>query len=233
MKKICFLIISVLTICVSFSTPQIYAITYDNNESANYVRNIELMFENINDEDKFIQLPDGSFLHGQSIDVDAEDPSIVYAKYNSETNPNAITAQEVKKMMIEELENSKKSNNGYIQPRGAGLPTQTKILTPGSSYVSSYFSGSGWRFGGYYIQASSGSGGTLEWNTYNDGGRVGLPFEAANTLNNPNLPEGYPLEVGKPRNINTKMSLGMGYHKLVYYTYNPSNNPYYMVRLLN
>lgn len=51
MKKICFLIISMLTICVSFSTPQIYAITYENNESANYVRSIELMFENINNED--------------------------------------------------------------------------------------------------------------------------------------------------------------------------------------
>lgn len=236
MKKMCTFLISlfaILTMCFFIPVSQTFATSNDDSKSSEYDKNIELLFEDIDDKEEFIQLPDGSFLHGTVVDVDAEDTSIVYAEYSSINNPDAITTQEVKEIMIDNLKTSKSSRINSIQPRGADLPTQIRILTPGSSYISSYFSGSGWRFGGYYFQASSGSVGTMEWSTYNDSGRVGLPFQAANTLGNPNSPSGTPLYVGKPEKIGTKMSLGMGYHQLVYYTYNPSNNPYYMVRLLD
>lgn len=171
------------------------------------------LFEGLEETDKVLELSDGGFLYGKAKDVDAEDETIVYASYNSETDQNSITVKEAVEII---------QNDECIQTRGAGLPSQTRLLAAGAVYTSNTFSGSGWRFGGYYFK-SGGNGDWLKWSTFNDDGRVGDIGDATSVKNNAGSSRGMNLYVGYPQYLNTANG------GLVYFTYNPKSGTYYRV----
>lgn len=181
---------------------------------------VEKIFQKYDDDDKFLKLPDGGYLHGQAKIVDYYDNSIIYAEYDSETDPNSVSIEEAKVDLIN-------SDNYYSNTRGVDIPNQTKQLAAGASYTSQKFSGSGWRFSSFFIQAAPGTNGNLEWTTYNDSALVGDMGHALNTLNS-GYGEGHStLYPGVPVVIGTKMN--GWYVSLVYYTHNPAANTYYHV----
>ena len=176
---------------------------------------VDSMFSGLDENDKVLELPDGGFLYGgQATVVDSEDESIILGVYNSETDPNSITVEEAKEILLEESENP-------IQARGASLPSQTYVLQPGVAYQSNAFSGTGWRFGGYYFK-SGGNGDWLKWSTYKDDGRVGDIGDGLSVLNNASSTRGTNLYVGYPQYLNASSGL-------VYFTYNPKSGTYYKV----
>lgn len=184
---------------------------------ANEVDNSEILmntlFEGLDETDKVLELPDGGFLYGEAMDVDAEDETIVYESYNSQTDENSITVKEAVEII---------QNEESIQLRGSGLPSQTRLLAAGAIYTSNTFSGSGWRFGGYYFK-SGGNGDWLKWHTFNDDGRVGDIGDATSVKNNAGSSRGMNLYVGYPQYLNTANG------GLVYFTYNPKSGTYYRV----
>lgn len=171
------------------------------------------IFDGLDETDKVLELPSGGFLYGEATDVDAEDETIILASYNSETDENSVTVKEAVEII---------RNGECIQSRGAGLPSQTRLLSAGAVYTSNAFSGSGWRFGGYYFK-SGGNGDWLKWSTFNDDGRVGDIGDATSVKNNANSGRGMNLYIGYPQYLNTANG------GLVYFTYNPKSGTYYRV----
>ena len=129
------------------------------------------------DDDRVLPMPDGGFLHGEIIEVDAEDHSKVLGIYNSSLDPNAVTVEEAKKM----IEEGKK--NVSFTPYANYPSTSVRYLGANDKYLSDEFSGTGWRFGHYYFLPTVGTGDYLKWQSINDGGRVGNFSMAYGTLN--------------------------------------------------
>lgn len=130
-------------------------------------------FADLKEEDKVLALPEGGFFKGEAKIVSMDNPDIVQASYNTETDPASVTVAEAKKIV------AKKVTNGFdskpIMPRGAFPPKIDKgkyiVLAAGGTYRSQAFSGSGWRFGGIDVKPADGTGHFLRWKSYIDDGR--------------------------------------------------------------
>ena len=166
------------------------------------------------DDDRVLPMPDGGFLHGEIIEVDAEDHSKVLGIYNSSLDPNAVTVEEAKKM----IEEGKK--NVSFTPYANYPSTSVRYLGANDKYLSDEFSGTGWRFGHYYFLPTVGTGDFLLWTSFVDGGRVGNFSQAYDTLQG-NL-SGKELLPSVATWCNTP-------NGQQYYTYNPINGTYYVV----
>lgn len=101
------------------------------------------------------------------------------------------------------------------------LGAKTLTLKPNSHYQSSEFSGTGWRFGGYFFKASSGSGTYLRWTSYKDAGRIGNYSEAVGTKNG--SLQGTVIEKNQTQYVSR------GGSGMIYYTYSPLQGTYYYV----
>ncbi len=213
MKKHCITFILLMFSVFTCTTNLIRAQEINNAEI------IEQLFNDFEDTDELIELPNGGYLYGQGeakvyeyldyIDGNA-DPIEVYDVSNNE---NKITVKEVKEEM--------KNNVGNVQQRGSSVPTQVMQLAAGQVYVSNTFSGSGWRFSGYQFVADPSTGYYLKWTTYVDDGRVGNASLAMNTLKG----QISGIEVYK----NQSKYINYGPNGQIYYTYNPINGTYYRV----
>ena len=120
--------------------------------------NTEVLFGDLNDNDKVVELEDGGFLYGEATVTDENDPTFEPVEYNSFDDPNSITVKDAKKIIQE--------GSASNFARGSNVPdssTKTLTLKPNSHYQSSEFSGTGWTFGAYFFKASSGSGTYLRW----------------------------------------------------------------------
>lgn len=214
MKKHCITFILLMFSFFTCTTNSIWAQEINNNAEI-----IEQLFNDFEDTDELIELPNGGYLYGQGeakvyeyldyIDGNA-DPIEVYDVSNNE---NKITVKEVKEEM--------KNNVGNVQQRGSSVPTQVMQLAAGQVYVSNTFSGSGWRFSGYQFVADPSTGYYLKWTTYVDDGRVGNASLAMNTLKG----QISGIEVYK----NQSKYINYGPNGQIYYTYNPINGTYYRV----
>lgn len=213
-------------LCV-FLPQNIYAYTLRENEENNYETEefVDELFSSFDDR-PVIHLPDGDYLQGECTIVDAYDESIVYGVYNSETSLNSFSVEEAK-MEVIGIENGDFPVES-IEPRGADVPSQTKIMTPGSHYTSNkYTSKNGWRFSGYLFRCANGSAGYQTWRTFVDGGRIGALGDAINQKNNPNASYGHTLNVGTSFRLGTVYSWGYG--SFCYYTYAPISGTYYTI----
>lgn len=213
MKKHC---ITFILLMFSVFTCTIYSI---RAQEINNAEIIEQLFNDFEDTDELIELPNGGYLYGQGeakvyeyldyIDGNA-DPIEVYKVSNNE---NKITVKEAKEEM--------KNNVGNVQQRGSSVPTQVMQLAAGQVYVSNTFSGSGWRFSGYQFVADPSTGYYLKWTTYVDDGRVGNASLAMNTLKG----QISGIEIYK----NQSKYINYGPNGQIYYTYDPINGTYYRV----
>ncbi|MGN1276788.1 MAG: hypothetical protein ACI4UK_07355 [Floccifex sp.] len=217
MKKILLKSLMLITI-FTLSTTTINAKDSVKNE----IDTIDKMFEDFNEDDTFIKLPNGGYYHGHAIIVDNEDNNIVLEEYNSDSDPNSLTVVEVKEELM-----SQTIDENVSKQRGSNLPGSTLILNPGDYYISQKFSGQGWRFSGYYFQCSSGSSGIQKWITYVDSASVGTMGDALNQKNNPNASYGTPIYPGNLKVFGTLHN--WGYDSLCYFTYNPIAGSYYKV----
>lgn len=172
--------------------------------------NTEVLFGDLNDNDKVVELEDGGFLYGEATVTDENDPT------NSFDDPNSITVKDAKKIIQE--------GSASNFARGSNVPdssTKTLTLKPNSHYQSSEFSGTGWRFGGYFFKASSGSGTYLRWTSYKDAGRIGNYSEAVGTKNG--SLQGTVIEKNQTQYVSR------GGSGMIYYTYSPLQGTYYYV----
>ena len=167
---------SILSIAGGLTTTSVFAAEYKDPESLPQDTTIDDVFFDQIDDDRVLPMPDGGFLHGEIIEVDAEDPSKVIGIYNSAIDPNAVTVEEAKKIMSGE-----KSYVTY-STRAASPSTSVYYLSAYADYTSQEFSGTGWRFSNYYFLPTVGTGDYLLWQSKVDSGRVGSFSEAYDTL---------------------------------------------------
>lgn len=175
-----------------------------------------MLFGDLNDNDKVVELEDGGFLYGEATVTDENDPTFEPVEYNSFDDPNSITVKDAKKIIQE--------GSASNFARGSNVPdssTKTLTLKPNSHYQSSEFSGTGWRFGGYFFKASSGSGTYLRWTSYKDAGRIGNYSEAVGTKNG--SLQGTVIEKNQTQYVSR------GGSGMIYYTYSPLQGTYYYV----
>ena len=205
---------SILSIAGGLTTTSVFAAEYNDPEPLPAGSTIDNMFFDQIDDDRVLPMPNGGFLHGEIIEVDAENSDKVIGIYNSSLDPNAVTVEEAKKIMSGE--------KSYITfSTRAGYPSTTlRYLGKNDIYKSDYFSGSGWRFGHYYFLPTAGTGDYLAWISYMNGGRVGSFSEAYDIMNG--------ILSGMELPANTRV-----YYKNVngqqYYTYNPLKDTHYYV----
>lgn len=217
-------LISLLSVFIlAFSIVNVSALEKTNiaiqKEVETYVNN---MFYDLEDHDKVLALPNGGYLHGHAKLVNGLNTDIVYKEYDSETDSNAITVREAKKSIQYDIINM---NSVVIQPRGANVPnleSSTIILYDQGTYRSQTFSASGWRFGGYFFLSEASTGDYLKWSTYNDSGVVGTHGYASQTKKTG-------VAYGKAIYPGTPQYISYGRNPQIYYTFNPTNNPYYIV----
>lgn len=202
-----------------------------NNNEISEVEAIEIsegMFEELEDTDKVIELPKGGYLIGGASLMDPDNPEVVLEKYDSETDKNAITVEEAKEEVVEELLDADKHDNLSIQPRRITPTTERYRLDKGALYVSDCFQAKGWRFSGYQFYPESGTGSYLRWRVFFDSGVVGTFYDGLNC--NQHRPYGgraiYPeegyvwIDTGGSGDCNKT---------LIYFTYNPIPGNYYTV----
>lgn len=190
------------------------------HEPINTEEMINDSFAGLDDTDLVLEMPEGGFLYGEATEYLTDAPNVVIANYNSETDPNSITVAEAKTILKEDAAKDEQ----VIIPYGATSPTADRLrqLPYGSRYVSSIFTGNGWRFADVQWKAGPNSGGEyLKWSSLVDGGRVGSYGEAYATYTGS-------LQ-GTAINVNTwvwNTEYGQGQ---IYYTFNPISGTQYVV----
>ena len=96
--------------------------------------NTEVLFGDLNDNDKVVELEDGGFLYGEATVTDENDPTFEPVEYNSFDDPNSITVKDAKKIIQE--------GSASNFARGSNVPdssTKTLTLKPNSHYQSSEY----------------------------------------------------------------------------------------------
>jgi len=203
-------------------------------------KNITELFSERQATDKVLPLPEGGFLYGEGKLVDKDDFSKVLSEYNSETDEKSITVAQAKsaliKQMTEEIEAQKSFlNRDLLAERGTAPPTINYFLIKGETYKSEAFSGSGWRYAGYwfineYVSPDTGYhsfSGPLDFQTVGDSARVG-DREDVDNLYYHQILGGYQIN---PADGFVRIKSGLsGQPQLTYFTNNPINGSYYIVR---
>lgn len=205
---------SILSIAGGLTATSVFAAEHKDPETLPQDTTIDDVFFDQVDDDRVLPMPDGGFLHGEIIEVDAEDPSKVIGIYNSSLDPNAVTVEEAKKIM------SGEKNYVTFSTRAASPSTSVYYLKANGVYKSDTFSGTGWRFSNYYFLPMVGTGDALLWTSFNDSGRVGNFSQAYDTLH------GTLSGMELPANVAKYCTTPNGQQ---YYTYNPLSGTYYIV----
>lgn len=126
---------SILSIAGGLTTTSVFAAEYNDPELLPAGSTIDDMFFDQIDDDRVLPMPNGGFLHGEIIEVDAENSDKVIGIYNSSLDPNSVTVEEAKKIMGGE--------KSYItfSTRAASPSTSVYYLKANASYQSDLFSG--------------------------------------------------------------------------------------------
>lgn len=179
-------------------------------------------FQNMNDDEKVLALPNGGFLHGEGTLYNVKDPNKAIEVYNSKTDPKSITVGQAKKVLEDQKNNAVTDVlSSESIPRGATPPSALINLSYGGSYTSDYFNGSGWRFAGYLFAAVNSSGSDLRWESHGDQGCIGTKQQAINTLDS-GYAEGTLINNGEYLYL-------YGWVAKTYYVFNPPSGVYYYV----
>lgn len=167
------------------------------------------------DNASVLALPDGTYLHGEMTEV-VQGSSLKPTKsYNSDTDKKSFTMGELRSGNVP----TKSQATPSISVRGVSPATTVKTLGANASIRSEAFTGSGWRFAGFFYQAAAGTGGPyLLWQSQAEDGRVGTRAEANATRN------------GSVSGTIVGTSVGKYISGVTtYYTYNPIYSPHYVV----
>lgn len=202
---------------------EIKEVTPEMNESATE------LFSTLEESDSIVRLPDGGYLHGEAYDVSADDPTKIIARYNSETDPNAITVGEVVDLVESGSENPPMERVG-VAPRVATPPPSSsyRYLKDGGKYLSQPFSGSGWQFSGMGFMPYPGTGIYLGWQAYGDDGNVGGINAASSTWSG--FFSGSPLYVSAGYSYKHTSEYHPGAPNcMIFYSYNPVPGSRYYV----
>ena len=105
---------SILSIAGGLTTTSVFAAEYNDPELLPAGSTIDDMFFDQIDDDRVLPMPNGGFLHGEIIEVDAENSDKVIGIYNSSLDPNSVTVEEAKKKAVE---NAKKVLDEQIKDK--------------------------------------------------------------------------------------------------------------------
>lgn len=226
MKKIKKTLLLFLFAFIVMPTGTIFADENDNVQANNeeYLESIEQdvdkMFEPYDSSKKILQLSDGGFIQGWVEEYDADSGELTRI-YDSEIDKSAITIEEAKDIV--KAQRIAIESGWEISTYGTTIPTQTKrLILNAKPYTSNFFSGKGWRIGGYKFLPQSGTGQWLLWTSYNDSGNAGTA-DHCRTATTTGQASGRALDEGRPTYV--------GYTDwMMYYTYNPVPGSYYTVQ---
>jgi hypothetical protein len=183
----------------------------------------EWFLNKFDDSDTIIILPDGGFLHGEATVSSNSNPQKIIAHYNSQTDQTAVKVGSLKKVLSENGTISLLGVNlSQDKVQGANVPSETMTLGYGAEYSSNSFSGSGWRFEGYFFKAINSPLPNLIWSSHVDSGLVGTRTQANYTHNNgkQELYDNTFVNIGaRPAVSGTR----------VYYSFSPKDGTYYYV----
>ncbi|MXQ74289.1 hypothetical protein GSF08_10165 [Clostridiaceae bacterium DONG20-135] len=184
---------------------------------------LEDYFQELDDSDLVLEMPNGGYLHGEATILDLE--GNIISTVSSQTDEKAKTVGEIKEELLgKEII----TNPSFIMARGSTPPTKMLEIKKGTTYRSNYFSGKGWRFSGYSFFAKEpypATGGIITFQTFNDDGRVGILSEALKTQYTGAI-TGTAVYRGKPYSV---FAYSTGEYAQIYYTYNPNPNTFYTV----
>lgn len=208
MKKVTKALLSLAFIFAILPTGVLLAnnedISLADNSTSNIDQEIDEMFECFDSSKKVVHMPRGGFLQG----------------YDTETNENAITIEEAKK--IEKAERLAMEKGYSVSLFGTNLPTEPYPLKTGQVYKSNSFSGSGWRLSGYKFKPEVGHGNRLYYTSKGDSANAGSLDDAKATING-GINSGTPLALNQPTPV-------ISYGYTCYYTWNPIKGSYYVVQ---
>ena len=88
-----------LVAALGFTTCSVFAEELDTKPKSH--ENTEVLFGDLNDNDKVVELEDGGFLYGEATITDENDPTFEPVEYNSFDDPNSITVKEAKKIILD------------------------------------------------------------------------------------------------------------------------------------
>ncbi len=168
-------------------------------------------------------LPDGGILQGSMTVCNTEETTStdeIIRIYNSDLDLNALSVKEADAVLTSK-EFVEKTGNQAIIPYGSTIPTATKKLNAGAKYVSSKFSGSGWRLSELKFKPASGTGYYLSWTSIGDSAYACTESQAYQSITTTSQ-VGSILSQGTPRYV-------YSYDWTMYYTYNPAYGSYYIV----
>lgn len=178
---------------------------------------VDTFFDSLSDDDKVLPMPDGGYLYGGIIETSLTDETDVYAVYDSELDPSAITVKEAKKLIEEDSKVPNKTPRQATPPNVGSL----YFVKANGNYISDCFSGKGWRFSNYMFKPQDGTGNYLRWTSYVDSGRVGSYNNAVSTYNGTTQ--------GTSVGANQTIWFNGNNAGQIYYTYNPAQNTRYLV----
>ncbi|AYG01040.1 hypothetical protein [Lactococcus allomyrinae] len=149
---------AILTLSVAGTVGVGYSVKASTTTTTDRItREVNLEFANLQDSDKVIPQADGGYLYTA----------------NSASDSSAVTVAQAKTNIIASYETSlqKTSSALTIVPLSTSYPVTAKALSPGDTYYSDTFSGSGWKYSGYKFYNTSGSHYML-WENVNASGQV-------------------------------------------------------------
>ncbi|WP_086350910.1 hypothetical protein [Candidatus Enterococcus clewellii] len=175
MKKV--MLIVLLGVGISISNSQVEAAEYKELEAAPKMTAVEAAFAGLEDTDKVVQLPDGTFLYGEATIGEVGIHRNSSVTVNSETAENAVTVEEAKNI----LEEHKDKVPDKPMLRGVVSSFNYKGLRYGAR-VSGYFSrNTGWNSLNTVYQSTEG-GSFLRYYSGYDSARVGSAQQALQTF---------------------------------------------------
>ncbi len=216
MKKIISLV-SDLVIISNSSVLSVLAAEYHEPIQNDDTSIVDTFFNSLSDDDKVLPMPDGGYLYGGIVETNLDDESEVYAVYDSELDPSAITVKEAKKLIEEDAKIPNKTPRQATPPNVGSL----YFVKANGYYFSDYFTGKGWRFSNYMFKPQDGTGNYLRWTSQADSGRVGNYNNAVSTYNGTTQ--------GTSVGANQTIWFNGNSAGQIYYTYNPAQGTRYLV----
>lgn len=175
MKKIMLIVLLGTGICITNN--QVEAAEYKEPTEVPEMSATDVAFAGLHDTDKVVQLPDGTFLHGEATIGEVSLTRNALVTINSETAENAITVEEAKEI----LEENKGEVENKPMLRGIVSSFNYRGLGHGAS-VSGYFSRSvGWNSLNTVYQSTA-NGPYLRYYSGYDSARVGTAQQAQQTF---------------------------------------------------
>lgn len=179
MKKLLLIALSLGAVLVGFNqkvdAAELKSIPKEENQPT------KKLFADLDDDEKVVQLPDGSFLKGEATYSSGITKSAIV--FNSETDPNAISVEEANEIMIEGIEENSINLTPSLGTRGIIAEFRT-VTIKNNGYVQTAIDmkNVGWHSMPAVYVPAAGTGAYLLYKTEGDSALVGTGQQAVSSM---------------------------------------------------